>query len=84
MQNDRPAVAPLDDRSISYIFRDGHKGVFFFIDPKHIEKRKEFEEAVKEWKIKGNPHFSLTFIAVTVRYQLYRKSTRITSDFCNI
>jgi hypothetical protein len=51
LQNDRPAVAPLDDRSISYIFRDGHKGVFFFIDPKHVEKRKEFEEAVKEWKI---------------------------------
>jgi len=32
MQHDRPSVVPLDDRSISAIFRDGKKGAFFFID----------------------------------------------------
>lgn len=45
--HDRPSVVPLDDRSISHVFRDGNSGILFFIDPNFKNKTIEFTRAAE-------------------------------------
>jgi len=50
LNHDRLPVVPLDERSISHIFRDFNLGVFFFVDQLYIEKKAEFAKAAEQWK----------------------------------
>jgi hypothetical protein len=82
-EHDRPSVVPLDDRSISSLFRDGRVGVLLFLENKYAVARSAFVAAAAEWKSRSDG-IRLIFVNVPVTAILFRRSTRITLDFSSI
>ena len=83
MENDRPAVVPLDDRSISAVFRDEQLGAFLILQEADKNKEAIFLEAALKWRERKGSQ-NIIFIRLPVFIVLFRKSMKISMVCLNI